>query len=286
MNSVRRRGPTSLILALPAAVWLLVFFAAPLAMVVVYSFGSRPPGGGIALGFSFANYSALADPVLLPIVGRTLRLATLNVVLCLAMAFPVAWHLAFWSSGYSKQILLLALIVPVWLTLLVRIYAFFAILRPGGIVPALFSAVWIDTGPGGLLFSETSTLLGLVSGYLPLMLLPLWVSFERLRNSSVMSASADLGARPAQTFGRVVLPIVAPGIWAGSALVFVPSLGAYIVPTLLGGGQSYLLGNLIADEYLTSRDPGRAFAIAVALLAVVAFAAWLASRDTGEAPSG
>lgn len=270
------------ILAVPAVAWIGVFFFLPLLIIAVLSFGYRPATGGFELGFSFGNYARVADPVFVPILARTVRLAILNTLVCLALGLPLAWYLAFDVTGPKKALLVIALIVPMWVTLLVRIYAYFAILRPSGILPTVLRWLSNSDQQPVLLFTECSTLLGLVSAYMPLMVLPLFVGLQKLHRSNLLQVSYDLGAGSWTTFWCVALPLMRPSIFAGVALVFIPSLGSFIIPTLLGGGKSQLIGNVIADQLLMARDYPAASAFAVVLMLFVAVPLYVAVRRSRE----
>jgi spermidine/putrescine transport system permease protein len=246
----RRPGGRRLaaLLALPAAVWYVAFLVAPLLVLVVMSFGERSPNGGYAPAITIEQYQNLTTR-LTPLVN-TLALAALNTAVCALVAFPVAYTLALKVSGSWKLLLVALVIVPFWTSFLIRTYAWMSLLGTNGIPRVLG---WIGFEDIQLLNTPFAVSVGIVYNYLPLMVLPMYVSLERL-DRSLLEASRDLGAGPLGTLRQVVLPLAAPGILSGIVLVFIPVMGEYLIPILLGGGKTYFLGNALADLFLQSRN--------------------------------
>ena len=243
----KRRGVAAL-LVLPAALWYLAFLIAPLIVLVVMSVGERSPNGGYAPALTLEQYGHLTTRIT-PLTN-TLGLAFLNTIICVLVAFPVAYTLALKVRGTWKLALVALVIVPFWTSFLIRTYAWMTLLGAQG-VPRLLAGLGL--GDIQLLNTPFAVSLGIVYNYLPLMVLPIYVSLERLDHSFV-EASRDLGAGPVATLRQIVLPLAAPGILSGIVLVFIPVMGEYLIPILLGGGKTYFLGNALADLFLQSRN--------------------------------
>lgn len=252
---------------MPALVWMGVFFFLPLLLVLVISFAARGTYGGVEWTFSLANYLNMADPLYLRIYARSLALAAATTVVCLLLGFPLAYYIARAPARW-QAVWLMLIIIPFWTNFLVRTYAWMFILRSEGLFHTLLSSVGLVTSPIEILYSDTAVLIGLVYGYLPFMVLPLYAAIERL-DRSVVEAAWDLYASGWSVFWRVVLPLTKPGVIAGCLLVFIPSVGAFITPDLLGGARSMMVGNLIQHEYLVVRDWPLGSAISFGLMALV-----------------
>jgi spermidine/putrescine transport system permease protein len=266
-----RRGP-AVLLALPALVWYVGFLILPLVVLGVMSVGDRSPNGGYAPALTLDQYANLGTRIT-PLTN-TLGLAALNTVICLLVAFPVAYVLALKVRGSWKLILVALVIVPFWTSFLIRTYAWMTLLGANG-VPRILG--WIGFGDIQLLNTPFAVSLAIVYNYLPLMVLPIYVSLERL-DRSFLEASRDLGAGPIATLRQIVLPLAAPGILSGIVLVFIPIMGEYLIPILLGGGKTYFLGNALADLFLQSRNLpfGSALASVFVVGMIVLVAAYLA----------
>ena len=239
-------------LVIPPAAVLIVLFGVPLLLVLAVSFASRGTYGGIEWALTFTNYTSIADPLYLRIFWRSLWLAGLTTAICLVMGFPLAYVIARAPRRW-QGVLLFLVIIPFWTNFLVRTYAWMFILRTEGLLNQALLALGLIQEPLNLLFTDWAVLIGLVYGYLPFMVLPLYAALERL-DRSLVEAAWDLYAKPVQVFTRVVLPLSRPGMIAGCVLVFIPSLGAYVTPDLLGGARTMMVGNLIQHQYLVVRD--------------------------------
>ena len=249
----------------PAAFWLGVFFLAPLALILAYSFGTSGVYGGITLGFNPGNYLKVFDPLYLEITVRTLVIATLNTLFCLALGYPLAYFIAQ-RGGRWKNVLLILVMVPFWTSLLIRAYAWVVILSGNGLANKALQFLGITDGPISLIFTPQAVLMGMVYSYLPFMILPLYATLEKF-DTNLKEAANDLGAGRWHTFWRVTFPLSMPGVIAGSILVFIPSAGEFVIPNLLGGSQTVLLGNLIQQQFLNARD--WAFGSALAMMLAV-----------------
>jgi spermidine/putrescine transport system permease protein len=255
-------------------------FLAPLAIILAYSLLTRGVYGGIDLPWTPESYQRLADSIYLAILWRSIWIAALATVLCLALGFPLALFIS--RAGNRKNLYLSLVILPFWTSFLVRTYAWMFLLRDTGLINTLLEKVGLIHNPLPLLYNNGAVVLGLVYGYLPFMVLPLYATLERL-DRNLLEAAADLGARPWSTFTRIVIPLCAPGIRAGATLVFIPCLGAYLTPDLLGGGKSVMIGNLIQNQFTTARDWPFGSAVSLALMAIVMalLIAFLRREDEG-----
>lgn len=254
------------ILLWPGLAWLVLFFAAPLGIILLISFAHRSPQGIVSWGFNLGNYLRLVDPLYWTgPFGNSLVLAALTTIICLILGYPVAYSIAR-RPAPLKNLLLFLVILPFFTNFLVRIYAWFILLRPEGWIAGVLRSVGLDLA---LLGSPLGVLIGLVYGYLPFMILPLYATLERL-DVTLVEAAHDLGATRWQSFWRIILPLSRPGMIAGSVLVFIPVLGEFITPKLLGGGKVPMFGVLIEEKFL-GRVPDWPFgaALAVTLMALV-----------------
>ena len=244
----RRRG---LLLALPSFAYMVLFFAVPLVIVLVYSFATRTSSGSTALSdWNLEAYRKLGEPIVRNVVIRSVVLALITTVLCLVIAYPFAYFCAT-RSATVRNLLLVAVMIPFWTNFLVRNYAWRLLLSSGGPISSFTESIGL--GPTEILFTKTAVVIGLVYAYLPFMILPLFASIDRL-DWRLVEASRDLYASGPASFRKVVLPLTMPGVIAGSILVFVPSMGAYVTPELLGGGKETLLGSYIVTQFLTARN--------------------------------
>jgi len=264
---------------LPAWVWAAGLFAAPLAIVLAYSLLTRGVYGGLAAPWTMENYRRLFDPLYGFILLRSLAMAAASTVLSLVLAFPAALFIS--RSGRRRNLYLQLVILPFWTSFLVRTYAWLFLLRDTGLVNTLLARLHLIREPLPLLYNDGAVLLGLVYGYLPFMVLPIYATLERL-DPALVEAAADLGARPWATLWRVVVPLAAPGIRAGSVLVFIPCLGAYLTPDLLGGGRTVMVGNLVQNQFTTARDWPFGAAVSVVLMAIVTALVLLFLRREGD----
>lgn len=258
----------------PAVLWLLAFFFLPLLLVLAISFASRGPYGGVQWSFSLTNYMMILDPLYLQIYGRSLLLAAATTVMCLLIGYPLAYFIAR-APTRRQGVWLLLVIIPFWTNFLVRTYAWMFILRTEGLLNRVLLNVGLIDTPVDILYTDWAVLIGLVYGYLPFMVLPIYAAVERL-NRSVVEAAWDLYANGWSVFWRVIFPLTKSGVIAGCLLVFIPSIGAYITPDLLGGAKTMMVGNLIQHEYLVIRDwPfGSALSFVLMMLVVLGVTAY------------
>lgn len=261
-----------------AGIFLLLFFLLPLLLVFGVSLASRGMYGGVTWTITGENYQRLWDPLVGMIFLRSLLFAGVTTLVCAAVGFPLAYCMARASRRW--QLLLLTLVmIPFWTNFLVRTYAWVLIFRADGILNTLFLALGIREEPLPLLFTDLSVFVGLVYGYLPFMVLPLVVAIERI-SPQLEEAAIDLNASMGAMFRYVLLPLSTPGFMAGGVLVFIPSLGAFITPYLLGGGQTMMLGTLIQQEFLVSRDWPFGSALSFGLMGTVLLLWFLLGRTS------
>lgn len=262
----RARFRPELLTLLPAGVWLAVFMLAPVAILVVFSLGSRDALGHVVLAFQPDNYARfVSGPYALTLL-RSLGLAGSTTLGCLLLGFPCAMWLAFQVPPKKQQFYMTLLTVPLWISFLLRIYAWITILRPTGILPSAFRAVGLIPPP--MLYNDGAILLGMLYNYLPYMILPLYSTLEKL-DRRLLEASCDLGANAWTTFWRVTVPMSMRGIVAGIIMVFVPSLGDYVTPELMGGAKTMFIGTLIQNQFLVVHDWAFGSAVSTILLALV-----------------
>lgn len=236
------------------------------------SLGRRSAYGGVVSDWNVENYIRAIEPLYLQILGKSFVLAGLTTGLCLLLGYPVALWLGLRVKEQWRNALVVAVILPFWTSLLVRMYAWIFILRDEGLLNATLASLGLPRLP--LLYNDFAVLVGQVYGELPFMILPLYLSVSKL-DRAVLEAAADLGATPWKTLCKVTVPLTAPGIAAGSVLVFIPSLGAFLAPDLLGGGKTMYVGNLIQSQFAVARNmpfgAALSFLLSVTVLALLYF---------------
>jgi len=263
----------------PVTIWLGLFFLVPLLLILAYSFGTSGVYGGITLGFNPGNYLRVFDPLYLEIIVRTFVIALINTFLCLVLGYPLAYFIAL-KGGRWKNALILMVMIPFLTSLLLRAYAWVVILGGNGIANRTLQFLGITDEPITLIFTPQAVLMGLVYSYLPFMILPLYAALEKF-DVRLKEAAQDLGASRWHTFWRVTFPLSMPGVIAGSILVFIPSAGEFVIPTLLGGSRTVLTGNLIQEQFLAARDWAFGSALAVMLAVLLVGAIMFYVRKVG-----
>ncbi|MDH3633377.1 MAG: ABC transporter permease [Gammaproteobacteria bacterium] len=261
-DSKPNRWLTAALLA-PTSMWFLFLLILPLIVILVFSFGERAAVGGYAGGFTLEQYANL--PSRLKAFQNTMLIAPLGTLLSLIVAYPLAYYLALRVSRRFKLLLLVLVIVPFWTSLLVRTYAWIFILGGRGI-PTLLEFIGIEGVR--LINTPGAVLVGIVYGYLPLMVFPIFVSLEKL-DKSLLEASSDLGGSPFKTFMQITLPLSMPGIATGCMLVFILLMGEFLIPAFLGGGKVFFIGNALVDLFLQSRNWPFGAAVSVTLVVIM-----------------
>ncbi len=264
---------------LPAWAFTLLLFLAPMGIIVVYSLRTKGVYGGVGGPWTIENYVRLFDPLYGVILLRSFVMAGAATVGCLVLAFPLALYIS--RSGTRKTLLLNLVMLPFWTSFLVRTYAWMFLLRDTGLINSVLLGMGVISEPLPLLYNDGAVVVGLIYGYLPFAVLPLYSNLERL-DRALLEAAADLGAKPWEAMLHVVLPLTAPGMRAAGVLVFIPSLGAYLTPDLLGGGKSMMIGNLVQNQFTSARDWPFGSALSLALMAVVMLLLWALLRRDGE----
>lgn len=267
MASENRQQTHLLLLLFPATAWLGFFFILPLLIVLLYSFLERGIYGGVTWTFTLSNYQRLFSEIYLGVLTRSLWIAFLTTFICLIIGYPLAFFIATRSPRWRNALLLL-IIIPFWTNFLVRTYAWIVLLGSEGVVNGTLESLHLIDKPLTLLFTPFAVTIGLIYGYLPFMVLPLYSSLERF-NFSLVEAAQDLGANDLRTFWRVLLPLTRPGIIAGSILVFIPALGSFIIPDILGGAKTLMVGNLIETQFIKARNWPLGSAISMLMMALV-----------------
>ncbi|MEI7743812.1 MAG: ABC transporter permease [Chloroflexota bacterium] len=270
------------VLVAPATLWYLVLLVAPLAIIVVFSFGVRAPNGGYQPAFTFDNYAKLiTQPQRLEPFFTSLWMAIGGTIGCMLVGLPLAYFMAS-RAGRHKSFLVLLLVIPFWTSFLIRTYSWLIILGKdnlGGLIGSI-----IGQDDFRILGTPFAVLLGLVYGYLPLMVFPLYVTLEKM-DWTLVEASKDLGAARWATFRQITLPITLPGLITGSILVFIPMMGEYVIPAILGYGRTFLAGNALVDAFIQTRNWPFGSAMAVGLIAImlvsVSFYVWFVNRGRG-----
>jgi spermidine/putrescine transport system permease protein len=257
----------------PGLTWLVVFFVLPLGIVLVVSLATRGTYGGVIWTFTLENYRHLLDSQYLHIYTRSVVLAGVTTAICLILGFPLAYYMAR-LPRHLQSLWVVLIMVPFWTNFLIRTYAWMFILSTEGVLNQVLLRVGIVAHPLQILYTDTAVVIGLVYGYLPFMVLPLYVALSRV-DVSLIEVAWDLYASGTAVLWKVLVPLAKPGIVSGSILVFIPSLGAYVTPDLLGGAKSLMVGNLIQHEYLVVRDWPLGSAISFVLMLLVLAGIWL-----------
>ena len=262
-------------LALPAVGWYVVFFLGPLAILAIFSVSRLEGFSTIVYTFQLENFRDLWDPLYGRVFLRTFQLAVVGTVATLLVGFPLAYYLARYAR--RKTLLLLLIVIPFWTSFLIRTYAWLIILDAD--FPLFRFFRWAGIAPDDLriLYTEKAIYIGVIYNYLPLMVLPLYAALERM-DWSLVEAAHDLGDNAWQAFRRVTLPLVLPGVLAGSLLTFIPLTGEYLVPVILGGDLTVFAGNLIAGQFVTARDWPFGAAIAMVVVGAMTVAVLLYAR--------
>ncbi len=248
MNTDRRRDA---VLLAPGLGWLVLFFAVPLVMIFVVSLGSRDQYGGVVLnGLSARNYERALEPDFLPTVLNSFKYALATTILSIAIAYPMAYYIARYG-GRRKALLLVLVMLPFWTSWVIRTYAWMILLRDNGVVNSVLGTVGI--GPFQMLNTDMAVIFGMTYGFLPFTILPLYVAIDRL-DPALVHAARDLYASSRAAFIHVTLPLTMPGIVAAAILTFIPTMGDYVTPDLLGGAQTTTVAKVIQTLFMSSKD--------------------------------
>lgn len=292
----RGTGRGLLVAAIPY-LWLVAFFLAPFVIVLRIALSDaatdQPPYAPHFPGFDrigdflsaldLENFRLLGDdPLYWQSYLSSLRIAALTTLIALAIGYPLAYAMALAPRRW-QGVLVVLVILPFWTSFLIRVYAWIGILRPDGLLDRALMAIGLTSEPLRLLNTDAAVLIGMVYSYLPFMVLPLYATLQKL-DGTLLEAASDLGAKPPVTFLTVTLPLSLPGILAGSALVFIPAIGEFVIPDLLGGPDTLMVGKVLWNEFFSNRDWPLASAVAIVLLVVLVLPLMLLQRMRGAAP--
>lgn len=274
----RRKKNTAPALATagPVSIWMIIFVMLPLIYVLAISFMTRDPYGGIDPKFTFENYTEMLQPLYIKVIIKSFKLAFITTAICLVVGYPMA----YWIAGKPPKLaakLLMLVMIPYWTSSLVRLYSANLLAMPNGFLNLALLKLHIISKPLDILYSDTMVLIGLLIACLPFSVLPLYSSIEKL-DKSLIEASKDLGANSVQTFFRITVPQTMPGIVGCIILVFIPSLGMYYVPEVLGGGKVMLIGTLVKNQFLVTKNWPFGASMAILLIFITLAILWIYTR--------
>ena len=274
----RRPQARAWALLLPGTLWLVAFFLVPILIMLAYSLMPRGIYGGVEHGFTIEHYRRFFDPLYLDILRRTFVWSVACTIVCLLLGYPVAYIIA--RGGRWKNFLLFLVVLPFWTSFLVRTFAMIFLMRDTGLINNWLLKLGVLDEPITMLYTPFAVMVGLVYGFLPFMILPIYASLEKL-DLSLLEAAEVLGARPFERFRRVTLPLSMPGVVAGCLLVFIPALGSFLTSDLLGGAKQMMIGNLVQNQFSAARNwPfGSAASFIVMALVLVAVLVYLRVKD-------
>lgn len=261
-------------LALPYIVWAALMLVLPMLLILMYSF-TEQGNSIISFAFTFDHYiKFFSDPDFLLVLWRSFGIAVKTTIICLLLGYPLAYFIAR-SNEKVQNVLVLCITIPTWINMLVRTYAWIGLLSDGGLFVQILGFFGVEEV--GILYTEFAVLLGMVYNFLPFMILQINTSLCKM-DQSLLNASADLGATPVQTFWKVTFPLSLPGVINGITLVFLPAISAFFIPKLLGGGQYFLIGNLIENQFITVGEWNFGSAISMIMAAVMMILMMLVKR--------
>lgn len=260
----------------PVVMWIVLLILIPMAYVAFMSFMQRGRFGGIRLQFSLEAYESFFDPLYLQVILKSVGISVKTTIMCILVGYPFAYYIAKRPAKKAALIILLVM-APFWTSGLVKTYSWVLLMNTTGIINNFLTGVGLIDKPIQLLYNDWAVTLGLLYGFLPYAVLPMYSSIEKL-DKSLLEASNDLGARPVKTFLKITLPLTAPGIFASVILVFIPSLGAYFTADVLGGGTSLVIGNLIKNQFTVSKNWPFGSAISIILVMGTLLLLYLYSR--------
>lgn len=264
----------------PVSTWMILLVAIPFIYIFVISFMKKGPYGGVVLGFTLDNFIQVFDPLYLKVFGESLLISTLTTVICILIAYPFTYFIAE-KTTIKKTVFMAMVIVPFLVSSLIRLFGWINLLRKDGIINSLLLQWGLIKEPLQLVYNNTGVMIGLVYMLLPFMILPLYSSIEKL-DKSLLEACSDLGAKPVAAFLKVTLPLTMPGVFAGSILVFIPSLGYFFVTDILGGNKTQVIGNVIRNQFITARNWPLGAAISIFLIIITLVLVGLYQKSGGN----
>lgn len=263
----------------PTLFWLLLFLLVPLGFITVISFTTNLGFGGILYEFSTEAYRLAFSAIYAKVIWNSLLWSGIGTILCLIIAYPFAYFIA--HAGKWKNLLLLLVMVPFWTNFLILIYAWIVLLNSKGVINNLLLSIGLISEPIAMLYTPYAVVIGIVYGFLPFMVLPIYASIEQL-DHSYLEAAEDLGAGPVKAFIRVTLPLTAPGIFAGILLTFIPALSVFVITDLLTGGKLLMVGNIIRDAFIVEMNWQLGSALSLLLTILVIIAIYLFMKFTSS----
>lgn len=280
MNYKKRINLPLITMVGPVSFWMILFVAIPFIYIFAISFMNKGTYGGVVLGFTLENIKQVFNPLYLKIFGESIIVAGATTILCILIGYPFTYFVAQ-KTTINKTVFMAMVAVPFLVSSLIRLFSLINLLRKDGIINSFLLKVGLINEPLQLVYNTTGVMIGLVYMLLPFMILPLYSSIEKL-DKSLLEACSDLGAKPVTTFCRVTLPLTMPGIFAGTILVFIPSLGLFFVTDLLGGSKIQLVGNIIRNQFITARNWPLGGALSIFLILVTLLFVWLYQKSGGN----
>ncbi len=262
-------------LSLPYLFWMIAFTVIPLALVLFYSIVITEANGIV---LSMSNFKRVLEPIYLAVFLRSIKIAIISTAICLFLGYPMAMILANKNLS-SNSILIVLFVIPMWMNFLARTYAWMTLLEKNGLIATAFEFIGINLP--ALLYTENTVILGMVYNFLPFMVLPIYSVLVKI-DKAVLEAAEDLGAPPYTVFRRIILPLSLPGVSSGIIMVFMPALTTFVISRLLGGAHFTLIGNLIEQQFLTTRDWGFGSALSVVLMLIIVLTMGFALRYEKE----
>lgn len=276
----KRKSLEKVIMVTPVSLWMLLLVAIPFIYVLGMSFMEKGTYGGVKMQFTLMNYKAVFNPLYMKVFGESLMIAALTTLICVLLAYPFTYFISQ-KTTIKKTVFMAMVTVPFLVPSLIRLFSWTNLLRKNGMINHFLLSIGIIKEPLALVYNDLGSMIGLVYILLPFMILPLYSSIDKL-NKSLIEASSDLGAKPVATFLNVTLPLTMPGIFAGSILVFIPSLGLYYVTDLLGGSKTQLVGNIIKNEFITARNWPLGAALSIFLVIITLVMVYLYQKSGGN----
>lgn len=236
----------------PISLWMYLLVAIPFLYIIAISFMNKGTYGGVTVGFTIHNYLDILNPLYITTFAKSIGISLAVTVICLLIAYPFAYFVAQ-KKVVQKKVLMAMVMIPFCVSMIIRIFSWTNILRAEGVINHVLMAVGLIKEPLKLVYNQTGAMIGLVYMLLPFMILPLYSSIEKL-DPMLLEAASDLGARPLKSFLQITLPLTKAGIFAGSVMVFIPSMGLYFITDLMGGSKTLVIGNLIKNQFITARN--------------------------------
>lgn len=262
----RRQELVTFLLLAPSLVTSILLLAVPLLVVIAYSFAGRDAYGGAVTGFTLASYFELFQPTYLPIFLNSLQIAAVSTAVCILIGYPIAYFIAF-RAGRHSGLLLAMLLIPFWIDFMIRMSSWMVLMGRNGTINGILTGIGMIDEPIRMIGTYPAVTVGMLYAFLPTTVLPIYAALSGI-NKRLLEAADDLGAGPIEAFWRVTFPLSLPGVMAALLFVFVPAMGVYAIPVLLGGGKSIILGNLIVQLFLDFRNIPLGAAVSVVMLVV------------------